>query len=68
MRTSPLGPSVELGHETLYWVGWTHADVAMGACGGAPFGDTKQLSGWGRKHANVATVALGGAPYGATKR
>merc|ERR1712091_640988 len=37
------------GHETLSWVGDTHADTPTGAFGGAPYGATKRCPGWGRR-------------------
>ena len=33
------------GHETLYWVGETHANCATGTFGGAPYGATKRCTG-----------------------
>eukprot|EP00959_Pyramimonas_sp_CCMP1952_P417827 8754054-Pyramimonas_sp.AAC.1 len=30
------------GHETLSWVGETHANAATGTIGGAPYGATKR--------------------------
>eukprot|EP00959_Pyramimonas_sp_CCMP1952_P013729 290207-Pyramimonas_sp.AAC.1 len=36
-----------MGHETLYWVGETHADLATGAVGGAPYGPRNVVLGGG---------------------
>eukprot|EP00959_Pyramimonas_sp_CCMP1952_P067888 1416849-Pyramimonas_sp.AAC.1 len=46
-----LGPAVELHvrprHAVLGWVGETHADTTIGACGGAPHGATARCIVWG---------------------
>ena len=56
----------------MRWAGWTHANCATGAFGGAPYGVTKRVKGApkvsGGRYANPVTGAFGGAPYGATKR
>jgi len=44
------------GHETLYWVWESHADTAIGAFGGAPYGATKRCTGWGNR---MRTLLLG---------
>eukprot|EP00959_Pyramimonas_sp_CCMP1952_P137270 2872564-Pyramimonas_sp.AAC.1 len=36
-----------MGHETLYWAGGTHANFAIEALGGAPYGATQRLLGGG---------------------
>eukprot|EP00959_Pyramimonas_sp_CCMP1952_P039106 818699-Pyramimonas_sp.AAC.1 len=41
LRWSPLW-----GHETLSWVGETHADPAPGAFDGVLYGATKRCPGW----------------------
>ena len=37
------------GHETLYWVGESHANCATGTFGGAPDGATKRCTGLGNR-------------------
>merc|ERR1712153_238645 len=71
MRTAPLGVgdacgrqhwglrwSSLWGHETLHWVGETHANCATGTFGGAPYGATQRCTGWGKRmrcrHADCA--------------
>eukprot|EP00959_Pyramimonas_sp_CCMP1952_P108955 2278308-Pyramimonas_sp.AAC.1 len=44
LRWSPLW-----GHETLSWVGETHANTLIEAFGGAPYGATKRCPGQMRR-------------------
>eukprot|EP00959_Pyramimonas_sp_CCMP1952_P456381 9473075-Pyramimonas_sp.AAC.1 len=47
------------GHETLYWMGVTHAGGATAAFGGAPCGATKRCTGWVVTHAGGARCHWG---------
>eukprot|EP00959_Pyramimonas_sp_CCMP1952_P237957 4972658-Pyramimonas_sp.AAC.1 len=38
-----------MGHETLSWVGETHANTPTGAFGGAPYDATNRCPAWGRR-------------------
>eukprot|EP00959_Pyramimonas_sp_CCMP1952_P188372 3939380-Pyramimonas_sp.AAC.1 len=48
-------------------MGWSHANMATGALGGAPYGATKRVRGvpkWvGRSHVTIATGAMNGASF-----
>eukprot|EP00959_Pyramimonas_sp_CCMP1952_P136281 2851626-Pyramimonas_sp.AAC.1 len=60
MRAALVGPPAELPtgprNETLHWVGEAHADGAIGAFGGDPYGATKRCSGLGRRKRTVPLV------------
>eukprot|EP00959_Pyramimonas_sp_CCMP1952_P090633 1897316-Pyramimonas_sp.AAC.1 len=60
-----------MGREALYWVARTHANVAIGASGGAAYGARKSCSGrGGRMRTSPLKLAVGprGAPHGAKAR
>ena len=55
------------GHETLSWMGETHANCATGTLGGAPYGATNAVLGGGDA-CKLRQWGLRWAHYGATKR